>query len=65
MATSSIFHNVIINDSLKAEKFISAIEASISDPYNHSVVLDAEITPNKDEINKLHELRRSKTRAAQ
>ena len=34
MATSSIFHNVVINDPKKAEAFISAIEASIGDPYN-------------------------------
>ena len=33
MATSSIFHNVVINDPKKAEAFISAIEASIADPY--------------------------------
>ena len=33
MATSSIFHNVVINDPKKAEVFISAIEASIADPY--------------------------------
>ena len=33
MATSSIFHNVVITDPEKAEAFISAIEASISDPY--------------------------------
>ena len=33
MATSSIFHNVVINDPKKADAFISAIEASIADPY--------------------------------
>jgi len=33
MATSSIFHNVVINDPKKAEAFISAIEASIADSY--------------------------------
>lgn len=33
MATSSIFHNIIIDDPRKAEAFISAIEASIADPY--------------------------------
>ena len=36
MATSSIFHNVVINDPRKAEAFISAIEASIADPYKTS-----------------------------
>ena len=33
MATSSIFHNVVINDPKKADAFIDAIEASIADPY--------------------------------
>lgn len=36
MATSSIFHNVIINDPKKADAFISAIEASIADPYKRT-----------------------------
>lgn len=33
MTTSSIFHNVVINDPKKADAFISAIDASIADPY--------------------------------
>ena len=33
MASSNIFHNVVINDPKKADAFISAIEASIADPY--------------------------------
>ena len=36
MATSSIFHNVVINDPKKADAFISAIEASIADPYKRT-----------------------------
>ena len=36
MATSSIFHNVVINDPKKADAFISAIEASIADPYKRA-----------------------------
>ena len=36
MATSSIFHNVVINDPKKADAFISAIEASIADPYKRN-----------------------------
>ncbi len=64
MATSSIFHNVIINDSQKAEAFISAIESSIADPYNSSTTINANIAPDKDEIRRLHELRRKKAEAA-
>lgn len=33
MATSSIFHNVVITDPKKADAFIAAIEESIADPY--------------------------------
>ena len=32
MATSSIFHNIVISDPKKADAFIDAIEASIADP---------------------------------
>ncbi|MBR5338416.1 MAG: hypothetical protein IK152_10580 [Lachnospiraceae bacterium] len=50
MATSSIFHNVIINDSEKADAFISAIEASIADPYKrteNTPVTKVETDPEK------------------
>lgn len=48
MATSSIFHNVIINEPQKAEAFISAIEASIADPYIRSKqATKVESDPNK------------------
>ena len=60
MATSSIFHNVIINDPDKADAFISAIEASIADPYVPNKAIDAEINPDKETIHRLHELRRKK-----
>ena len=36
MATSSIFHNIIISDSQKADAFLEAIEASIADPYKRA-----------------------------
>ena len=32
MATSSIFHNVVIDDPAKAEAFVAALEASETDP---------------------------------
>ena len=49
MATSSIFHNVVIDDSKKAEDFISAIEASISDPYkmDRKTISKVESDPDK------------------
>ena len=49
MATSSIFHNVVINAPKKAEAFISAIEASIADPYKteDKPKTEAETDPNK------------------
>ena len=33
MATSSIFHNIVINDPKKANAFVAALDASIADPY--------------------------------
>lgn len=49
MATSSIFHNVVINDPKKADAFISAIEASIADPYktDEKPVTTVESDPDK------------------
>lgn len=32
MATSSIFHNIVIDDPAKAEAFVAALEASEADP---------------------------------
>lgn len=65
MATSSIFHNVVIDDPKKANNFVSAIEASIADPYDNSTVINANISPDKEDIRKLHNLRRNKTQVAQ
>ena len=33
MATSSIFHNVILREPEEIQAFVDAIEASIADPY--------------------------------
>ena len=33
MATSSIFHNIVINDTAQAEAFVAALEASEAHPY--------------------------------
>ena len=32
MATSSIFHNIVINDEATAERFVAALEASEAHP---------------------------------
>ena len=58
MAASSIFHTVVIDDPQKAEAFIAAIESSIADPYNSKTTIDANMAPTKDDIRRLHELRR-------
>ncbi len=50
MATSSIFHNVIINDPQKADAFISAIEASIADPYDKTDGSAAKVESDPDKI---------------
>ena len=65
MATSSIFHNVVINDPQKADAFISAIEASIADPYKRPEGPVATVESDPDKIRQLHELRRKHTGAVQ
>ncbi|WP_297967938.1 hypothetical protein [uncultured Anaerovibrio sp.] len=51
MATSSIFHNVVINDPKKAEAFISAIEASIADPYKTENKSKAKVETDPNKLN--------------
>ncbi len=53
MATSSIFHNVVINDPQKADAFISAIEASIADPYENKDVTTVKVESDPDKISHL------------
>ncbi|OON84673.1 hypothetical protein BXO88_16100 [Oribacterium sp. C9] len=59
MATSSIFHNVIINDPEKADAFISAIEESISDPYIGPSIPKAKIESDSKKLSKLLNLWKS------
>ena len=58
MATSCIFHNVIIDEFEKAEQFVSAIEASVADPYKADSSIEAELSPSMEEIRRIQELRR-------
>ena len=58
MATSSIFHNVILNDPKQVEAFVNAMEASLADPYKGSVEPFVSVITDKDEIRRLQELRR-------
>lgn len=56
MATSSIFHNVVINDQQKADAFISAIEASIADPYKRQDVPVTKVESDPEKINHILDL---------
>ena len=57
MATSSIFHNVILNDPKQVEAFVNAIEAQLADPYIAYRTPLSELMADKSEIRRLHELR--------
>ena len=56
MATSSIFHNVILNEPKQVEAFINALEASEADPYMASRTPLSELMVSQEELKKLHEL---------
>ena len=58
MATSSIFHNIVINDPKKANAFVAALDASIADPYKRPDGPLTHVVSDKSEILRLHELRK-------
>ena len=58
MATSSIFHNVILTDPKQVESFVNALEASIADPYRGTGEPIVSVVSGKDEIRRIQELRR-------
>ena len=60
MATSSIFHNIVISDPKKADAFIDAIEASIADPRPKPNINLDDILMTKDDIIRMHDLRKKK-----
>lgn len=57
MATSSIFHNVVLSDPKDVEDFLTALEASETDPYVSSGMSLSEVMTTKEDILRLHELR--------
>ena len=61
MATSSIFSNVVINDSPKAEKFIDALEKSSRNPEWKPVYPVNQPITDIDEIRRLMAKRRQKS----
>jgi len=63
MATSSIFHNVILNDPKQVETFVNAMEASLADPYIAPQTPLSELLVSQDELKRLHELWRRKQNA--
>ena len=59
MATSSIFHNIILKEPEEIEAFIRAAEASEADPYiKPEGTPTYKVTTNPNEIRRLWELRR-------
>ena len=60
MATSSIFHNIIINDEETAARFVAALEASEATPPRRTGRPINEILADKDEVRRLCKLRKKK-----
>lgn len=59
MATSSIFHNVILREPEQIEAFIRAAEASEANPYIKPAGAPTyQVTTDPNEIRRLSELRR-------
>ena len=58
MATSSIFHNVILRTPEEVEAFVKAVEASMADPYvrPEGIPVARPIT-DPEELDRLWELR--------
>ena len=58
MATSSIFHNIVISDPQKVDAFIDAIESSIADPRPKPNVSLNDVLMTENDIIKMHNLRK-------
>ena len=63
MATSSIFHNIVITDPKKADDFVNAIEASIADPRPKPKGTLDDVLMKNDDIIRMHNLRKQKVGA--
>ena len=62
MATSSIFHNVILRTPEQVEAFINAAEASLADPYVRPEGISIARAATPEEIDRLWELREKSMR---
>ena len=62
MATSSIFHNVILRTPEQVEAFINAAEASLADPYVRPEGVPAAKAATSEDIDRLWELREKSMR---
>ena len=62
MATSSIFHNIVINDPDAAEAFVTALEASSADPYTPPDVSPEKVEENPETLRRIQTLRRANRR---
>ncbi len=56
MATSSIFHNVILRTPEQVNAFIRAAEASLADPYVRPEGPIATVTTDPEEIRRMFDL---------
>lgn len=56
MATSSIFHNIIIKDEETAMKFVAALEASEAEPLRRTGRPINEVLASKEEIRRQSEV---------
>lgn len=65
MATSSIFHNIVITDPKKADDFVNAIESSIADPRPKPNKTLNDVLMKNDDIIRMHNLRKKKVGAAE
>lgn len=62
MATSSIFHNIVIKDEETAMKFIAALEASEAHPIKRTGRPIEQVLASKEELHRLRELWEKKQR---
>ena len=56
MATSSIFHNIVINDEETAAKFVAALEASEAQPLRRTGRPINEVLAGPEDIDRLCDL---------
>ena len=52
MATQSIFHNIIIQDSKTAEAFVNALENAAAADYVFSMLMGEDVGPRREFIEK-------------